>query len=327
MAKKVLAGLLAGIMAVSMVACGTSSNSENSDAQEVSSSAEGKEVAFVCPITAGDTNWNNALAGMQDACEEVGYDVNMVGPASLDLEQWVKDMDSAIASGYDMLITTAVVDVIVPGIQKAIESDIPVCLIDTDSEDSGRFSYVGLDNYQLGIELADQVAELSDGAEVKVCFMGMDLTGTNFIDRMNGFKDAIADNYPNIEVVTEQSAADAAAAADITGQVMNGFPEINCFVGLDGTVPKGIAQTLLEKGVQDDYYSVALSIDQQVLDYIRKGGIDAGVGLDYYTMGYQAIMNCYAYENSEDFEEVIIPEAVPVYADTADEYAESVGLE
>ena len=333
MKKRFVTLVLAGVIALSLGACGTSSGASGNSAKEAGnnqiseSSGEKMEIAFVCPITAGDTNWNNAFAGMQDACKEVGYSVQMVGPASLDLEQWVKDMDSAIASGYDMLITTAVSDVIVPTISKAVSGGIPVCLIDTDSEESGRFAYVGLDNYQLGIALADQVAELAEGAEIKVCFEGMSLTGSNFIDRMDGFKDTIAEEYSNIEVVTEQEAADASTAADVTGQVMNGFPEVNCFVGLDGTAPKGIAQSLLEKGVEDSYYSVALSIDHQVLDYIRDGGIDAGVGLDYYTQGYQAVMNCYAQANGDAFEEVIIPDAIPVYSENADEYAKSVGLE
>lgn len=333
MKEKMLALLLTGTLTVSMAACGSSdSPSESSGASDSLSSSgkaaagEGLEAAFVCPITAGDTNWNNALAGMQAACEEVGYSVNMVGPASLDLEQWVKDMDSAVASGYDLIITTAVVDVIVSGIEKAVSKGIPVCLIDTDNEECGRFSYVGLDNYELGCALAEQTADLSGGSS-KVCLMGMDITGTNYIDRINGFEDTIAEKYPDIEVVTVQNAPDAVTAADVTSQVITGFPEVNCFVGMDGTVPKGIAQTLTEKGLTDKYYSLALSIDQQVLDYIRDGGIDKGIGLDYYTMGYQAIMNAHAYINGEDYEEITIPDTVPVDADSADEYAESIGLE
>lgn len=333
MKRKALALLVIGAIGTSMTACGSSESSSASSQEKTPSSSseteqtdEALEVAFVCPITAGDTNWNNALAGMEAACKEVGYTVNMVGPASLDLEQWVKDMDSAIASGYDLIVTTAVVDVITAGIEKAISSDIPVCLIDTDNEDCGRFSYVGLDNYQLGCALAEQTAELSNGS-AKVCMIGMDITGTNYIDRISGFEDTIAEKYPDIEVVTVQNAADAVTAADVTSQVMTGFPEVNCFVGLDGTVPKGIAQTLTEKGAADQYYSLALSIDQQVLDYIRNGGIDKGIGLDYYTMGYQAILNAHAYVNGEAFEEITIPDTVPVDAASADEYAESIGLE
>lgn len=328
MKKRALALLLIGILALSAAACGSSGSSPDSPSSSSGGTpeAESLEVAFVCPITAGDTNWNNALAGMQAACEEIGYTVNMVGPASLDLEQWVKDMDSAIASGYDLIVTTAVVDVIVSGIEKAVSSGIPVCLIDTDNEDCGRFSYVGLDNYELGCALAEQTAELSGGS-ASVCLMGMDITGTNYIDRINGFEDTIAEKYPDIKVVTVQNAADAVTAADVTGQVMTGFPEVNCFVGMDGTVPKGIAQALTEKGVTDEYYSLALSIDQQVLDYIRDGGIDKGIGLDYFTMGYQAVMNAYAYVRGDSFEEVTIPDTVPVDAASADEYAESIGLE
>lgn len=333
MKKKVLAVLLAGAMVFAMAGCGSSSGGEitsNGDTSKESNetadaTGESKEIAFVCPICAGDPNWNSAMAGMEKACEETGYTVNMVGPAQLDAEQWVKDMDTAISTGYDMIITTGAMDVIRPGVDKAIESDIPVCLIDTDIPDSDRFSYIGLDNYELGCALADMVADITDG-EAGVCLMGMDMTQTVFLDRIEGFEETIAEKYPDIEVVTVQSAADAVAAADVTGQVINGFQEVNCFVGMDGTVPKGIAQTLTEKEATEDYTSIALSVDQQILDYIRSGGLDGGVGLDFYTMGYQAVLNCQAYANGGEYEEVTIPASVPVLPDGADDYAASVGL-
>ena len=44
-------------------------------------------------------------------------------------------------------------------------------------------------------------------------------------------------------------------------------------------------------------------------------------------MGYQAVMNAYAYVRGDSFEEVTIPDTVPVDAASADEYAESIGLE
>lgn len=326
MKKKVLSVLVAVCMMSAITGCGSSSGGEASKEDTGAQSEEAKEIAFVCPISAGDPNWNNAIAGMEKACSEVGYSVNMVGPAQLDLEQWVKDLDTAISSGYDLIITTGASDVIETGVNRAVDEDIPVCLIDTDLPDSKRFSYIGLDNYELGCGLAEQIAEMT-GGKATVCLMGMDMTAAVFVQRIEGFEDTIKEKYPDITVATVQSAADAAAAADITGQVINGFPEVDCFVGMDGTVPKGIAQTLTERGVTGDYTATALSIDQQILDYIKAGGLDGGLGLDFYTMGYQAVYNCQAYAKGEDYEEITIPETVPVTKDNTAEFAESVGLE
>ncbi|WP_411336785.1 sugar ABC transporter substrate-binding protein [Ruminococcus gauvreauii] len=318
MKRRVLEILMMSCIALSLIGCGKSDGDTLQDSKT-------KEIAFVCPISAGDPNWNNAIAGMEKACEEIGYSVNMVGPAQLDLEQWVKDMDTAISSGYDMIITTGASDVIESGVNRAVDSNIPVCLIDTDLPDSKRFSYIGLDNYQLGCGMADQVAELT-GEKGTICLMGMDMTATVFVQRIQGFEDTLKEKYPDMKVATVQSAADAAAAADITGQVINGFPEVDSFVGMDGTVPKGIAQTLTERGVTDEYTATALSIDQQILDYIKDEGLDGGLGLDFYTMGYQAVYNCKAYSDDKNYEEITIPETLPVTKDNTAEFAESAGL-
>lgn len=72
MKRKALALLVIGAIGISMTACGSSESSSGSSQEKPPSSSseteqtdEALEVAFVCPITAGDTNWNNALAGMK----------------------------------------------------------------------------------------------------------------------------------------------------------------------------------------------------------------------------------------------------------------------
>ncbi|GAA3330569.1 hypothetical protein GCM10020331_083650 [Ectobacillus funiculus] len=73
-------------------------------------------------------------------------------------------MKKAIVSKVDGIVVQSLDEqMFAPIINKAVNENIPVVTIDTDSPKSERVAYVGTDNYTAGEKLGEVVAEMTGG--------------------------------------------------------------------------------------------------------------------------------------------------------------------
>ena len=118
-------------------------------------------------------------------------------------------------------------------INKAIAAGIPVMTWDSDSPDSDRFTYLGVDNYQGGVAAADLLVRLM-GEEGKVALLTGVPGAFNLEERIRGFQDSIAP-YPGIEIVTTVYCNDDInLGVQVVEETMQAYPDLDgwFFVGL-----------------------------------------------------------------------------------------------
>lgn len=230
MKKKVFAALLAGCMAVGLMAgCGSSSDDESTDtstatseASDESSASEETEETEETETTAnGDytfevivksyqsTYWQAAVTGIDQAAEDYGVTVNTTGPnAESDIADQVNMLNSAINSAPDGIAlaaddTSAVLD----SLQTALDAGIPVVAFDTaipEAPEGSVYATIATDSYSAAAIAADHLYEaiadqLGDG-QVRIGEVNQDATSSNITDRGMGFIDEIitlaeADGY------------------------------------------------------------------------------------------------------------------------------------
>lgn len=122
-------------------------------------------IAWVGPIQG--IYWDIAIAGMKKAAEEIGnIDFSFTAPSDLNgfPGDFVKYLDTTIASDIDGLMTMgAAADATKASIDGAVDSGIPVVLIDTDAPGTKRYAYIGTDNFTAGKTGGQYIADVSGG--------------------------------------------------------------------------------------------------------------------------------------------------------------------
>lgn len=249
MKKKVLAILLTSMMAMSMVACGSS------DAKDANTDAD-KDVAADDAADADDdaatadndyhfeiivksfqsTYWQAAVKGVEQACEEQGVTANCNGPANeSDIADQVQMLDAAIAAKPDGIgLAACDTNSVTDSLGKALEAGIPVVCFDTgvdNAPEGSVYATVATDNAAAGACAAenmypvikDVLAAATVDAPARIGEVNQDATAQNIQQRGLGFINKMIElcAADGINVAVEGNefyvnAAEGAADADAT---------------------------------------------------------------------------------------------------------------
>jgi ribose transport system substrate-binding protein len=164
------------------------------------------------------------------------YKVEILYVASVqsDVAEQARVIEDVIAKGVDAIALSAneptgVVDVI----QKALKAGIEVMCWDSDSPKSGRFTYLGVDNYEGGKAAADLLVRAM-GTSGKVALLTGVPGAFNLEERIRGFKDAVK-KYPGIQIIkTVACNDDINQGVQVVEETMQANPDLKgwFFVGL-----------------------------------------------------------------------------------------------
>jgi ribose transport system substrate-binding protein len=191
-------------------------------------------------------------------------------------------------------------------IKKAMDAGIEVMSWDSDSPDSGRFTYLGVDNYEGGKAAADLLVKAM-GETGKVALLTGVPGAFNLEERIRGFKDGVKD-YPGIEIVTTVACNDDInQGVQVVEETMQAHPDLNgwFFVGLWPLFAEKGSMKLWEEAAQSGKLkNVVFDTLPVELDYVKDGYIQGLVGQKYWGWGYDTvqmiydkIINCKEYES------------------------------
>jgi ribose transport system substrate-binding protein len=284
--KKQISIILAFILVIALISgCGNSS-ADN----ETGTGTKALKFAFIVPY-AGLPYWTDVQKGLEAADKEFGTKTDYIGPATLNTEEQIRTMESAIVSKVDGIIVPSL-DAIAfkPVIDKAVEAGIPVITVDGDSPDSKRSSYIGTSNYDAGIE-AGKAMIAATGGNATIGIITGALDSVNVNQRVDGFKEAIKDE-PGMKVVAvESSNADLMQATEKAQALLQAYPEINAMFGTTSLDMVGAAKIVEEKKLTGKITLLNFDDLPQTLDYIKKGVIYGTVTQQPFQMGYLSVKN------------------------------------
>lgn len=288
-----------GLMAASLA---TACNSPQATPAPVTSVDKTKppeqetEIYGMVVFLKGSEFFNWSYAGMRDAAKRLGQQVQAEyhGPIEWDASLEARAIEELIGQGIAGLVVTAGdANILVPAIDKAVETGIPVITFDSDSPASQRLSFVGTDNYQAGFEAGRTIVEWLKGqGQVAVStFPGPD----HLVKRLKGFEDALAQLAPEIELVAlvNDDGKTEKAEAQFTA-LFRANPHINAVFAAHGNPGPGVAAAVQKVGLEGKVSIMAFDFALPVIELVEKGVIRATVGQNPYLMGYQGMMLAYA---------------------------------
>lgn len=313
--KKIISLLLILCMTVGIAACG-SKESESSEAvpaeteqAKTEALAEGNvesgedgayELIFVCPIV-GLEYWDMCSDGIAAADAEFGTTTQIVGPTDTATfaTELINYIEAAISSQPDGIMTYCGLDTVRPMIEKANELGIPFMAIDSDAADTARIAYVGTDPYNAGYKTGEAMIEAM-GTSGKIAVLCSGLSSEKEMTEVDAFKDAIADC--DIEILAmEETNADLATGVVKMEALVQTYPEMTGVLCTSAYDVQAAAKVKEEMGL-DDLVLIGYDDQEETLNYIRKGTINAIVVQDPYQMGYQGVELMKRYLDGETLE-------------------------
>jgi len=179
---------------------------------------------------------DGAFKKAEELTAETGAEVEVlyVGSVASDMTEQARVVEDVIAKGVDAIgISCNDPTGCEDPINKAVDAGIPVMTWDSDSPDSKRFTYLGVDNYEGGKAAADLLVRFM-GEEGEVALLTGVPGAFNLEERIRGFQDGVAD-YPGIEIVTTVYCNDDInLGVQVVEETMQANPDLDgwFFVGL-----------------------------------------------------------------------------------------------
>ena len=253
-------------------------------------SAAGEQYVFI-GVSVGNPYWVDARMGLEDRARSLGVLSDFRGPTGNDPNQQVAEFEQVLARRPSGILIAPASDALRPEINRAVESGIPVVCIDTDDPLSKRYTYIGTDNYNAGLQTGELLARAVGGKGEVALLM---IPGqSNLEGRARGCRDALA-KYPGITIVkTGNDQALSAEAEKVARSLLQAYPDLAGFACVDAAGGEGCAVAVKEIGKGGVVRIIAMDKNETTLQYIQDGLIDASIAQRTYTMAYLGVQLLY----------------------------------
>ena len=311
--------LLAGLMAVTMSACGgNSSAADNSGGSQAdSSSGEAHKLSVVLKTTSSEY-WSYVIAGIEQAEKDLGnVEVDVRGANSdTDFDGQLNMVETIVNA--DMCEAIAIAPLQADQIANALTGvKIPVLAIDTNFEQAETFIGTAHEDaaYQGGKYVAEQIGK---GGKVVVL---ANIQGESTSEaRVAGYRKALEEGGCEI-ISTQYTDGVGDKAVTVTDGVLQSFPDIDAIVCCADDVALGASRAIRQTGRDGDGIIVCgfdgiSSGVQAVVD----GEISCTVAQDPYNMGYQCVKSLLDVVEGEKLDDFIDTGCNVITPDNADEY-------
>lgn len=260
------------------------------------STGEQKRIIAVIPKGVSHFFWQSVHAGAQAAAKETNVEIVWKGPAQeTDYTGQINMVEDAINRRVDgIVLAPSHRDSLVPVVERAQNSGIPVTIFDSGIGTERYTSYVATDNRRGGVIAAERLAEKL-GGKGKIAILGVKAGSVSTDEREEGFQETIKSKFPEIQIVAFQYGdADRAKSLDRASDILTANPDLNGFFASNESSTVGVVQAIKQKGLAGKVVLVGFDSSPNLIDDLRAGAIDSLVLQNPYKMGYEAVKSMVA---------------------------------
>ena len=207
--KKIAALVLAIVLVIGLVACGSKKPAETTAAG--GEKTEVKTYKFGVIYTANNYFWDKVGDGAKAKAEELNatgkYNISIYayGPQTTGAAGQIQLLEDMISQKYSgVIISASDTTALAPTVDKAVDAGIPVICMDTEMPESKRLCFVGTDNYNFGRDCARELARVLNG-KGNVLVQYLDPAMLSMAERSRGFRETIEKEFPDMKILFEQA--------------------------------------------------------------------------------------------------------------------------
>ena len=265
--------------------------------------AIGVAAALIAGATGCASNKQISIAFVMGAESDPFFQAMKVGAEAEAKAEGVKLIWQGDASHYDVATEVPIVDnviaqkpdglVLIPtdpnGLQassdKAVAAGIAVANVDTHVTDLSKvITFITGDNGDGGAKAAKAIADkigYAAGKTYQVVVGLTSATATTNVARLEGFKAAVAQDYPGIQIMdVAYSAANPQTAASNVNNWLTKYPNLVGIFAIDGTNASGAAAALQAKGLTKKIALVGYDAYPANVELIKSGVFTALIAQD-----------------------------------------------
>jgi ribose transport system substrate-binding protein len=238
----------------------------------------------------------DSLLGMDYAASKLGVDIVSIGPQGWDPVGHAEAVEQAIAKRPSGIVTTLWEPGAVPAIKRAMEQGIPVVVIEAVVPDNGAMTFIGLDNYEAGVDTAK--ALIAVGGDTGKLVVSGNWGASNTDAKFQGLMDYLKANSKWELLGRVDDKATTETAIDAAKTMYNTYQDMTGIVGLDSSSGTGIC--LAAEELEKDITELTVVVNDReapVLECIEAGDIDATVVNKTALQSFMAIQMLEAYND------------------------------
>jgi ribose transport system substrate-binding protein len=162
-----------------------------------------------------------------------------------------------------------------------------VIAIDSDGQADARRAYIGTNNRKAGAAAGRAAAALRPQGGKAAFFVGKG-GAANAIERYEGFLAAAGPKFQKIEIFEDQN--DMNLAQSNVQTALSKYPDLGVLVGLwSYNAPRIAEEANKSPEIRKKVTIVTFDLDEQAVDHIENGRIDASVCQNPYDIGYLGV--------------------------------------
>ncbi len=225
----------------------------------------------------------------------IKVEILYVGSVASDAAEQTRVVEDVIAKGVDAIaISCNDPTALIAPIKKALDAGIEVMTWDSDAPKSGRFTSLGVDNFQGGKAAADILIK-SMGKKGKVALLTGVPGAYNLEQRILGFKEGIKGT--DIQIVkTVACNDDINLGVQVVEETMQAIPDLDgwFFVGLWPLLANKGSMPIWEKATKSGKNkTVCFDTLPVELEFLKNGNLVGLVGQKYWGWGYDTVQMIY----------------------------------
>ena len=331
--KKIIAIILACVMACGLItACGSSSSSASDTAQKSEAAAPAAEEKSETAEAEGENLkigmtailyslpfFQSVAKGVEDSLRE--GDTLTVYDFQADVSTMVSNMEDIIAKQCDVMIYDGFdQDAIKAPLEQAKEAGVVCFNYDFPASSDNTVSSIVSDDYGLGYEAGQYLAKLfNEKGTFGEVFSADSVTTSSEYARAKGFEDAIAE-YPEMEIVVNiyPTANASDAAMDAMASALQAHPDLDGFFSISEWATIGVVQAA--DAAEKELAIVAVDVSETLLGYLKDGKIVACEDQQAYVFGQMIAQTMYDYLDGKEVESTVTVPIKIVDKDNMDEY-------
>jgi ribose transport system substrate-binding protein len=204
-------------------------------------------------------------------------------------------IEAAIAQNYDGIACLAGDEGMIPFIQKAADANIAVATYNSETnKESARAFFIGADNYKQGRECGEKMAQLIGGKGKVAIITGFFAVEAHEL-RRKGFKDVLAEKYPDIKITGEVENIDLADIAYTQAMdFMSSVPDLNgIYITASGQF--GAANAVRDNGKKGIVNVVCHDFLPETMGLVKEGVIQGLIDQSTKLQGRDVVIRLYNY--------------------------------
>lgn len=323
MKKRIIAAMMAIMLTGMMAGCSMESGIEDTTEDN---GAENAEQSGGDSLTIGFSNWSRSFEfyvdleeGMQKKADELGVEL-VIQDADGDLTEQTSQLENFISRDMDGVIICPI-DSEAAGseVEMVNAEDIPLATVDIECTGGGEVvTHVASDNY-LGGQLAAEYVGEALGGKGKIAVIS-NPTITTIIEREKGFTETIEKEYPDIEIVANQSGESTREKGmEVAENILEKNPDLDAIFGTNDMMALGAVQAIQAKNL--DTIVVGFDATEEACNAMKEGSpMKASVAQQPQLLGETVLESLVNYINGEDVEPEIKVEVKLVTEENVDDY-------